>query len=273
MGLGTHPAIPRAVTLALLLAGNAAACERAGALAAAVRSLDVELATALLARQPDCARSRTATAPPVPLLHLAITTRADREDDAANTRIVAALLAHGADPNARNARGEPAITANGQRFTAGMQAIVMQLIAAGARLDGADLRGHTVLHHAAAAGATGMLRRLLAAGAPVDAQAARDGATALMLASANGKQQAARALLAAGASVAIRDHAGQSALHHAARAGQPRLVDLLLDRGADLEARNEAGATAARLAALHRRAAVLARLEARGADMRGIATR
>jgi ankyrin repeat protein len=159
--------------------------------------------------------------------------------------LVDALLARGANPNARVIR----------RFS---------------RLAMFTFRennpvGGTPLVLAAAAGDVGIMRRLLDAGADL-ALTLQDGTTALMLAAgakrlADGASQehspreAARALeavkllVALGADVNAPDASGQTALHHAASIRADGIIRFLAARGAHLDAKDRRGLTPYEVAA------------------------
>ena len=121
---------------------------------------------------------------------------------------VAACLASGADPNARNKHGEP-------------------------------------LHWAAASNKNpAVIAALLDAGADIEARNdAWEGATPLHEAVDSNKNPAViTALLDAGADIEARDWWGQTPLHEAVkRDKEPAVITALLDAGADPNARNKAG--------------------------------
>ena len=184
--------------------------------------------------------------------------------------LVAALLAGGADPNAR-------VTGTGvdQDYLATPRRGAFQTYSCGT----GDLRGATPLWIAAraangnpraAAGAAGagdaavqVVRALLAAGAD-HAVATDDGTTPLMAAAglgqctndytlrrgrrSRGAEATVAMLLAAGADVNAVNEADFSALHGAAFRGLDEVVGLLVQRGADIDARDFRGRTAYRLA-------------------------
>ena len=79
-----------------------------------------------------------------------------------------------------------------------------------ARAAAAD--GQTLLHHAAALGATDLLATLIAASADVSAIGGADGSAPLHLAAARGEAASARMLLAAGAAPAAPDGCGRTPL-------------------------------------------------------------
>jgi ankyrin repeat protein len=211
--------------------------------------------------------------------------RAVRES---STDEVRALLDRGADPDARNAEGRPALliaadndypaekaillldrgaAANAmdqERQTALMVAVqhyqpetVRALLAHRADPNAADGQGNSVLMQAAASKRNWMEERqplihlLLEKGADVNYRNAH-GATALMLMAGEGNPALAL-LLAKGADVNARDDEGNTALLYAARffvRGWPRRNGwALLEKGADVNASNRLGETALILAA------------------------
>lgn len=166
---------------------------------------------------------------------------------------VRALLARGADPDTRLARGSPV-----RRF--GSQWALPN-----------TLRGATPLFLAAAYLEIPILRALLEAGAdhtiglldgttplhaaaglPVEKEARPsdverwnlvDSDSPLIPRDEGDAHEAARLLLDAGAAANRRTQAGDTPLHGAAAAGMTRLIQLLASRGADLDAVNGSGET------------------------------
>jgi ankyrin repeat protein len=148
--------------------------------------------------------------------------------------LVKALLAHGADPNARLKKRPP-------RYGYG----------SGSRL---NFSGATPFLLAALGGETSIMKELLAAGA--DAKlTADDGSTALMTASGYGRihgesrtkdeeaLEAARLALETGIDVNASNRNGQTALHGAAYFQSDPVAQFLIDHGAKVNARNRAGET------------------------------
>ena len=127
---------------------------------------------------------------------------------------IAALLAAGADINAREERyGMTALmdAASGNRLE-----VVVLLLSAGADVHVRDTTfGQTALFWAAGGGYVEMIGELLKAGAEVDTRS-KVGSTPLMEAACESQVEAVRALLAAGANPEIRDANGDAlwyALH------------------------------------------------------------
>ncbi len=151
---------------------------------------------------------------------------------------VRALIAQGADPNARRVDGTTALHAAVQ---ADRLDIVQTLLAAGASAGAADRYGVTPLYLASLNGNAAIVGRLLDAG--VDPNAADPtGETALMTAARTGIPDVLRVLLDRGARVDARDpEFQQTALMIAAREGHAAAVQLLLERKADANAQTRKG--------------------------------
>ena len=116
--------------------------------------------------------------------------------------VVTALLAAGADPNAKTTTRETPLHEAAKRVSPKAVAIVTTLLAAGADPNAKDERGRTPLHKAALS--------------------SRPKAVAIVA-----------ALLHAGADVNAKDERGRTPLQWAARSGSPATVAALLDAGAD----------------------------------------
>jgi ankyrin repeat protein len=152
-------------------------------------------------------------------------------DRQAKLRLVKALLAHGADPNARMTRRAPG-------FAGGYT----------------DAPGATPFLLATAAVDLEMMRLLLAAGAD-PAQATKSNTTALMAAAGVNRPlgespvseeqalEAVRFLLELGADAKTVTTTGENALFGAAYRGWNTLLQLLVDNGADVNAVSKAGIT------------------------------
>lgn len=120
-----------------------------------------------------------------------------------------------------------------------MQGIVEKLLAAGLDPNARDKEGATPLHHAS--GDPKIVRTLLAAGAQIDARD-KEGATPLLASASN--EAVAKALLEAGADAKAADKSGTTALHLVAGesvSDKPRIVAMFVKAGADPNARNKEG--------------------------------
>ena len=173
------------------------------------------------------------------------------------------LLEAGADPSARNGRGEPAdpgscgnlhrkifasaavpqrpsgLFVADPRPSDSLFATIAEAYAAcvtaGADVTARDAGGHTVLHHAAALPDTSTITLLLVAGAEANART-HDGTTPLHVAAGTGNLAVVTGLLDRGADVNAADNGGRTPLYLAARNGNLATVNALLDAGADTNA-------------------------------------
>jgi ankyrin repeat protein len=140
---------------------------------------------------------------------------AERDDIAAMQR----LIAEGADPNSLVDDWTPLQWAAYN----GHPAAIAALLAAGARVDGADSIGYKPLMYAADMGHAVAIDALLAAGADVN-HASSDGDTALHLASLKGPLDGARVLVEAGARTDVRNHDGEHPIDVVRLCGGHRLA-------------------------------------------------
>lgn len=124
------------------------------------------------------------------------------------------------------------------------------LIAKGADPNAKDILGSPALIGAACAGHTGIVEALLSAGADVNAKGALVDSTALICASSEGHTDTVKALLAAGADVNAKNEYGQSALYLGAQGCHTESVKALLAAGADINAETMNGNTALKVAEL-----------------------
>jgi ankyrin repeat protein len=220
--------------------------------------------------------SRRSTDPPLPArgklgqeLFLAI--------DHRDLSQVQALLAKGADPNARNGlEFTPIYIAAASHQTDVMQALLkagadnaaqttygtpLSFAAMGGNVDGAKLLlgqgvkcdiprtdGLTPLMLAANIGVTPIVADLIERKVNVDSQD-QGGETALALAARGGYLDTATVLVAAGADVNLDDAQGETPLMQAAMAGHGDVVGLLLSHGAHPNATDGSGRTALILSA------------------------
>ena len=193
--------------------------------------------------------------------------------------LVKALLARGADPNARVAASamfmsyigyprkgafEPFAVGTGDLL--GATPLWVAAYSANARVK--DIRagragGTGAVEGAASRASAEILRMLLAAGADPH-RTTDDGTTPLMVAAGLGRstytprelrgvrspgaERAVEILLAAGANVDAANEAGFTALHGAAFRGLNEVIEYLVARGADIDARDFRGRTAYRMA-------------------------
>jgi ankyrin repeat protein len=149
--------------------------------------------------------------------------------------LVQALLAHGADPNARLEKRPPLFGFGGGWFRA-------------------NYTGATPFMLAAVGGNVSVMRALLAAGAD-PLLTAKDGTTALMAAAGYGRVhgesrvtddeavEAVKIAVEVGIPVNATNQSGQTALHGAAYFQTDPVVQLLLDKGANVNTRNVSGET------------------------------
>jgi len=158
-----------------------------------------------------------------------------------NIETVKALLAKGADINAKDRYGETALI----REIGGWRNIetVKTLLAEGADINAKDASGRTALMHAAEYGKIEKVKILLAKGADVNAKDA-SGRTALICAASSGSIENIKILLTKGADINAKDEYWGTALIHAARSGSIENVKILLAEGADINAKGAKGDTA-----------------------------
>ncbi|MBF2055228.1 MAG: ankyrin repeat domain-containing protein [Candidatus Sericytochromatia bacterium] len=173
---------------------------------------------------------------------------------------VDALIAAGADVNARNLRGHtPLIMA----AAGGQLAMVKQLMQAGAQRDAIEEIGNTALMWAAFWGHLQVVDWLLASGADVS-QHNRDGNDALLLAAQGGVGPRSRELVVPKAPLTP---AGRLLSDQFASSEEVRLIERLLQAGADVNSRNYTGQSALMLFAGHGKSAAVRRLLTHGAQL------
>jgi ankyrin repeat protein len=165
----------------------------------------------------------------------------------ANPTDVLALLAAGADPNARAADGStPMLYAAHFGDIASVQA----LLAAKGDPDLTNRYGLGPMHEAALRADADMLRTLVAAGASVDL-ALPEGETPLMLASRTSGIDAVRFLIERGAEVnVVEQWQGQTPLMYAAAHDRGEVAAALIAAGADVNARTPPSGLPERLPAV-----------------------
>lgn len=134
------------------------------------------------------------------------------------------------------------------KVVAGDATAVSALIAKGADVNARNSYGWTALSHAARAGNTELVKLLLAHGADANARD-QSGWTPLMRAAMKGHAEAVRVLLEHGAAVNDKEkEEGWTALHWAAARGHDQVVAILLSHGADYTLRTQDGLTPLMLA-------------------------
>jgi ankyrin repeat protein len=156
-----------------------------------------------------------------------------------DTRTVRYFLSHGADPNGKNANDATALI-----WAGGDVEKVRALVANGANVNAQSKEGRTPMHTAAAQdGAFEAVKLLVEKGANVNAAdrvpnfaTGGAGATPLMLAARGRDSRTTKYLIEHGANVKATDSAGGDALIAAARQGSFENVKLLLEHGADPKA-------------------------------------
>ena len=155
--------------------------------------------------------------------------------------ILAALLAAGARPDARDRHGSTALQIACAR---GHTGCVRLLLEHGGSPDRPDDAGWTPLMAAAHGGHETAARLLLRTGRAALDASNRAGQSALTVAAAQGRETVAKALLNAGAHCEHADARGWTALLGAADGGHERIIVLLLAAGANINARSNLGSTA-----------------------------
>ena len=139
---------------------------------------------------------------------------------------VQALLAKGADVNAKLADGTTALI---EASNGGTLDVVQLLIAKGADVNAKSVVGGTALMNASSSGRLNIVQALLAKGADVNAKP-DTGMTSLMLASMNGYFYIVQTLIANGADVNAKIHSGFTALSLVH--GRSDIAQILIKAGA-----------------------------------------
>jgi uncharacterized protein len=171
-----------------------------------------------------------------------------------NDRAVRRLLEAGADPNQRNAQGQPVLflALRDEAF----KVAALLLAQPGLQVDATTAADETALMMAALKGHVDWVRRLIEAGAAVN----RPGWTPLHYAASGGSADAVALLLERGAAIDAPSPNRSTPLMMAARYGASESVELLLARGADPRPLNERGLSAADFARSAGRDALAERL-------------
>lgn len=165
------------------------------------------------------------------------------------------LLQRGFDPNAVDAKGQPALTA---ALKLESNRVVEALVASPElRVDLANSAGETPLMIAALRGSLDWTRRLVERGAEVN----RAGWTPLHYAASGPEPKVVAYLLDRGAAIDALSPNGTTALMMAARYGSLDAADLLLARKADAKLRNQRELGAVDFAKAAGRDALVAKLE------------
>lgn len=176
---------------------------------------------------------------------------------------VKALLAEGADVNAKSKDGEIALHLAAY---SGHKQIAELLIAKGAPVDARDNFGMTPLREAAYSGHREMADFLLSRGADINAKTIH-GDTPLHWSAFKGSKGVAELLLAKGADVNARKNDGGTPLHLATFKGEKEIAEMLIARGADVNARTKEGMTPLLDAIAEGRKEMAQLLIAKGADV------
>ncbi len=158
--------------------------------------------------------------------------------------VAEALIAHGANVNAENAKGETPLH---NAALHGNQAVTEALLAHGADVNAKNAYGVTPLHYAGNKGNQAVVELLIAHGANVNALT-NGGWTPLHYAVTKGDQAVVELLIAHGANVNARTNDGWTPLHYAASFGHQAVAEMLLAHGADANAKDTAGVTPLSLA-------------------------
>jgi len=167
---------------------------------------------------------------------------------------IAGLLAGGADPNQRDARGQPSILRAVERDAWDVFDVLARDPHTNLNIE--NPAGETPLMYVSVTGQTARAHALIRRGARVN----RLGWTPLHYAASRGQLATARLLLAAGALPNAPSPQGRTPLMMAAYAGSTELVQLLLGAGADPTTRDVNGQDAADWAARQNRQALTAEL-------------
>ena len=174
-----------------------------------------------------------------------------------------ALLAAGADVDARDANNNTALHLAAD---AGRAAMVSLLIQATASLNVKNNAGNTPLHLSAEAGHVAVVSLLIQATASLNVKNNTYGDTPLHVAAFNGHAAIVDALIAAGAGVNEQNNEGQTPLHFGVYSHNVGIVDALIAARASVNAEDVSGQTPLWWAANIRRSfAIVAALIAAGA--------
>ncbi len=151
----------------------------------------------------------------------------------------------------------------------GEEDFAIELIERGARLDGVQEGGMTLVHDAAQQGQTRVLEAMYRYGAELDAQTADDhegNASAIQMACMDGMEDVVSCLLEFGCELEQENHRGESLLQIAVKNRHEGLVRLLLEQGADVNVSKITGRTPLHEAVNRRQPALTRMLLKGGAD-------
>ena len=183
-----------------------------------------------------------------------------------NERAITALLAAGADVNARDVQNRTPLMFAAQADD--NEKAISVLLAAGADVNACDAQGRTSLMYATVANDNeDTVRTLLAAGADMNARDARGRTPLMYAAQEDDNEETVRTLLAAGADVNARDNEGFTPLMITAPWYYVDNVRQMLKYGADVNACSVKGQTALSLAVGNNRVGIVLVLLQSGADV------
>jgi WD40 repeat protein/ankyrin repeat protein/serine/threonine protein kinase len=180
-----------------------------------------------------------------------------------NLDLVQALLAKGANVNARRKDGATALMMASEK---GHLAVMQVLLDKGAEVNAKTDKGVTALNLASFKGRLDVVQALLDEKVELNGKT-NTGATALTDASEHGHREVVQALLAHGADIDARLNTGSTALYLASQNGHYGVVQALLDKGVDLNAKAKDGSTALIPAAQNGHLKVVQALLDKGAEI------
>ncbi|HBP53153.1 MAG TPA: hypothetical protein DD643_01820 [Synechococcus sp. UBA8638] len=218
------------VRLLLQAGADANAADRYGAtpLRFAAESGSVDIAEALLSAGADVNPDPSS----LPTFHDGNTPLLAAVGGRNPTAMVALLIRHGVDVNAKDEHGNAPLHLV---IHEGNGALAKLLIEGGADVLATNNAGNSPVQVAAFAGLPEVITLLVEAGAPINVQD-QVGDTPLHDAALQGRVEAARVLLDAGADVNIKNNEGKTPLNLARQHGHENVADLLIDAGAGLNA-------------------------------------
>jgi ankyrin repeat protein len=150
----------------------------------------------------------------------------------------------------------------------GQLEVVQALLARGANVNAKDITGRTALFHAIEARYDEVANALIMQ-PQIDLNArGKNGVTALMSYVWRDRPDVTKSLLDRGADVNLQDNDGDTALHGAAQRGDVEVIRMLVAKGADPNARNKVGGTPLMWAAVYGNDYAAAALLKAGADPR-----